>query len=141
MENKSGTRIVVIACAVVVLALAGFLWLHHRATESVGPPFVARGGAPPPRELVGIGVAVRMDPQAGTLMIEQVVPNTPAARAGLVHGQIISRIGDTPTTGRNLKECIDLLRGPEGTAVRLELISPDQSATNSVELTREKITV
>lgn len=140
MQSKNG-KIILAACAVVALLLAAFLWLHHRAADISEPPVAAHGGAPPPRDFVGVGVALRMNPQTGTPMIEQVISNTPAARAGLIYGQILSRIDNTPTDGLKLKQCVDLLRGPEGSVVHLELISPDRSATNSIELTREKIKV
>ena len=39
---------------------------------------------------------------------------------------------------KSLAECVNLIRGPVGTTVRLELITPDRSQTNTVELTRQK---
>ena len=66
-------------------------------------------------------------------------PNTPAARAGLVRGLIIQRIGDTSTDGKPLQECVGMMRGPVGSKVQLELVDPAKNTTNIVEFTREAI--
>lgn len=140
MQTNTGTRqLALLAIAVVLFLLAGFFWLHHRAAGSVPAPGSGRASPVVPIQFVGIGVALRTDPRTDELVIENVIPDTPAARAGLTKGEVISRIDDTPTAGLKLKQCIDELRGAEGTVVRVEVISPDGSATNTMEITRRKI--
>ena len=106
--------------ALLLLAAAVFLFHQHR-----------------PPSFTGIGVLVRADNHS--LVIMGVQPNTPAAKAGLARGLVIQRIGDASTDGKTLRECVDLMRGPVGSKVRLELVDPAKNTTNLVEFTREVI--
>src|ERR1700722_19005863 len=81
----------------------------------------------------GIGALVESKNHA--LIIIQVLPNTPAFKAGLIPGLIIQKIDGTATADKHLKDCVDMLRGAAGTTVKLELIDTAQSQTNTVELT------
>jgi S1-C subfamily serine protease len=92
-----------------------------------------------PEEVVGIGVAIAVYPQDGALHIMQVIPNSPAAQAGLEKGWIVGRIDEQSTTGMPMRECVERLRGVVGSKVRLELTSPDLERTNVVELTRQRL--
>jgi C-terminal processing protease CtpA/Prc len=89
--------------------------------------------------LAGIGVMLTVRQQA--LEIIQVVPDTPASKAGLSEGLVVDKIDGTSTEGKPLKDCVDLLRGPVGTKVKLELVDIANGKTNTVELTRERIPV
>jgi C-terminal processing protease CtpA/Prc len=105
----------------ILVIVAAFLFLHHS-----NPP-----------SITGIGVAVTVINHS--LEIMDVRPNTPAARAGLVRGLIIQRIGDTSTDGKPLQECVGMMRGLVGSKVQLELVDPAKNTTNIVEFTREAI--
>ena len=72
------------------------------------------------------------------LLLKRVIPNSPAARAGLTDGLIVQRIGDVSTVNRTVPECANLIRGKAGTTVRLEVIDAHRLTTNTIELTREK---
>ncbi len=89
-------------------------------------------------EYVGIGAALGLEKQTGRLQITKVLPNTPAAKAGLAAGAIVTRINDTPTAGKSAEFCSGLIRGPAGTKVRLELVIAGGGQTNIIELTRER---
>jgi carboxyl-terminal processing protease len=65
----------------------------------------------------GIGVDVLPDP-AG-LRVINVFPDTPAARAGLVHGDVIVKVGATSLAGRTADFASSLIRGRAGTSVTL----------------------
>jgi CubicO group peptidase (beta-lactamase class C family) len=90
------------------------------------------------RELIGVGVALELLKGVGALRITKVLPESPAAKAGLTDGLLIVRIGEAGTAGKSLVECVDLIRGPEGTKVRLELMDVDKKEIRTVELTRQK---
>jgi CubicO group peptidase (beta-lactamase class C family) len=92
----------------------------------------------PVTEHVGLGISFDIDKQTRTLRITQIIPDTPAARAGLKPGPILQKINGTPTAGKSAAECLSLTRGPAGAKIQLELVSADGTQTNTVELTREK---
>lgn len=92
----------------------------------------------PVTEHVGLGIAFDIDKQTHTLRIIGVIPNTPAARAGLKPGPILQKIDNTPTLGKSVAECLNLTRGPAGSRIQLKLVSADGTQTNTVELIREK---
>jgi serine-type D-Ala-D-Ala carboxypeptidase/endopeptidase len=92
------------------------------------------------RELVGIGVALDLNPQTGTLRIDKVFPRSPAALAGLASGMIIQRVGDVSLEGKSLAECMRLLRGGVGTKVRLEVVDSAQKIAK-VELMRQRFSI
>jgi carboxyl-terminal processing protease len=50
------------------------------------------------------------------------IPDTPAAKAGMLSGDIIARVDGHDTTGLSDDEVIALIRGKEGTHVRLTII-------------------
>jgi CubicO group peptidase (beta-lactamase class C family) len=89
-------------------------------------------------ELAGVGAALATDEKTRLVRITKVYNDTPAAKAGLTEGQLISRIDNTPTTGKTVAECAGLIRGPVGTKVRLELTDPEGKGTKIVEITRHK---
>lgn len=91
-----------------------------------------------PRSIVGVGLMLRQA-DGRPLSIMDVISNTPASQAGLAPGMVVEKIDGTETEGMNLKQSIELMRGPEGTTVTLEIIDPKNDTTNTMTLTREKI--
>jgi CubicO group peptidase (beta-lactamase class C family) len=90
------------------------------------------------REIVGIGTGLATDEKTRLLRMTKVFPKSPAAQAGLSAGLLILRINGISVEGKNLDECMNLIRGPVGTKVRLEIVNPNREETNTVELTRQK---
>jgi carboxyl-terminal processing protease len=103
-------------------------------------PAIARALLPP-GDAVGVGVGLGLDPTSHVVRIVQVLSNSPAAQAGLSTGLVVQRIDDVPVAGRELLECVGLIRGTAGTKVRLELVNTQDSETKTVELIRQKIQV
>jgi C-terminal processing protease CtpA/Prc len=134
-----------IALAVLLVILAGVSgWQVLRLREPVyqGKPLRVwlnsfDRGSHTQERVTGVGVALGVEDQ--TIKIMKVLPRTPASKAGLVRGLVVRKIDGTTTDGKLLKECVDMLRGGVGTKVKLELVDPANSKTNTVELTRERI--
>ena len=95
--------------------------------------------SPAQSSITGIGVSLRV--RGDALEIDSVLPNTPAAKAGLHRGLVIQQIDGTNIVGKPLVECVAMTRGLVGSKVQLEVIDPAKSETNVVEFTREKISV
>jgi len=65
----------------------------------------------------GIGASVRMED--GRLIIERFLPGSPAREAGLLEGDAILEADGRSLEGLTAVEAIALIRGPEGSIVRL----------------------
>ena len=70
------------------------------------------------------GIGVELEAKDQKIIIRQVVPGAPAAKAGLSGGLVIQKIDGAATDGKSMKECADLMRGPAGNKVKLELVDP-----------------
>jgi hypothetical protein len=108
------------------------------------PRVISQNLAPPPglrsqQEVVGIGAVLKTDANTGAIMITGTVPNSPAAAAGLSGDFLVRKIDDVATDGMKLPECVNLIRGPVGSKVRLELFDLDAHEAKTVELTRQKL--
>jgi carboxyl-terminal processing protease len=86
----------------------------------------------------GIGAYVAMED--GRLTIVSTFEDQPAARAGLRRGDIVLKVDDTPLDNLNIYEAIALIRGPEGTTVRLTVLR-DLAEPFEVELVRARIDI
>ena len=93
----------------------------------------------PNAEYGGIGVELQLDDKTHTVRIKSTLPDSSAARAGLVPGQIITAINGVSTAEKTGNECVFLIRGLVGKNVRLELVDPEKNETNRVLLVRQKI--
>ena len=91
-------------------------------------------------EIIGIGIALARD-AAGAPQIARVFPNSPAAKASVSVGDAIRKIDDTETSGKTLDECVSMIRGPEGTSVRIEIVRSPAQTTLQLQLTRQKLAV
>ena len=89
-------------------------------------------------EIVGIGAALGLDKDTQLLQITKVFPASPAFSAGLSNGLLIQKINGQSTIGKTPGACAELIRGPAGSKVRLEIINTTRNETNIVELTRQK---
>jgi S1-C subfamily serine protease len=85
----------------------------------------------------GIGAWVVVKNHA--LTIANVLPNTPASKAGLVPGLVVQKIDGIATADKREEDCVAMIHGTVGTTVKLELIDTAHSKTNTVELTRAEI--
>jgi carboxyl-terminal processing protease len=71
--------------------------------------------------LSGVGIDVVPDPRG--LRIVDVFPRSPAATAGLAHGDLIIRVGPTSLNGRSADFASRLIRGRAGTRVELTVVT------------------
>jgi carboxyl-terminal processing protease len=70
--------------------------------------------------LNGIGVDVLPNPRG--LQVVDVFQGSPAARAGLTHGDLIVKVGTTSLSGRSSTFASNLIKGPPGTEVVLTVV-------------------
>ena len=88
----------------------------------------------------GIGVEFDMDKE-NHLVIESVLPGTPASMAGLQSGDMIVQIDGKDATQMSTVDAANLLRGAVGTTVTIKLWRQQDSQYHTVTLKREQISV
>ena len=67
------------------------------------------------------GIGIRLDNDNGTVIVQSVLPNTPAEKAGLKPNDKILRVATRPTNGMELKDVVSLMRGKVGSPLALEV--------------------
>ncbi len=87
----------------------------------------------------GVGMAVTVDGKTKQLVVGYPVANSPAARAGILVGDKILRIGETSTRGMSLQEASLLLRGKPHTTVTLSVLHPGAAKPVEISLVREEV--
>jgi carboxyl-terminal processing protease len=70
----------------------------------------------------GIGATLTTDPDTGYGLIDSVMKDSPAEKAGVKAGDIIYRIDGEETYGMTLTEIVSLVRGDDGTEVVLDMV-------------------
>jgi carboxyl-terminal processing protease len=85
----------------------------------------------------GIGISVMEDDNG--LLVMSVRENGPAAGAGILSGDIILKVDSSSLRGLNSDESTSILRGPDGTSVRLSVLRPADDDTLTMTVTRKEI--
>ncbi|TNF60763.1 MAG: S41 family peptidase [Burkholderiales bacterium] len=86
---------------------------------------------------VGVGIEITMED--GLVKIVSPIEDSPAFRAGLKTGDLITKIDDTPVKGLTINEAVKLMRGEPRTKVLLTILRRDENRTFPVTITREEI--
>ena len=86
--------------------------------------------------LVGVGLMLRQPPTNGPVIIQQIVSNSPAAKAGIKPNSRLVSVDGVGTGDISLAKCVNLIRGAPDTQVTLGIVDPASQQTNLVTLTR-----
>jgi ribonuclease R len=87
--------------------------------------------------LSGVGIDVGTEPQG--LRVEDVFAGSPAAKAGIGRGDVITEVGSTSLANRSASFSASLIKGRAGTKVTLTVLSGKRKRT--VSLVRADITI
>ncbi len=116
--------------------------------EQLGDPYSTYMNAKEYQELFqvlegqfgGVGIVLSLkDPKK--LVVLRPIKNSPASKAGIQSGDVVSKINDSETAGMEQDKAVGLMRGDPGTKVSLALYRESTHKTFTVSLTRENITV
>jgi len=77
-------------------------------------------------KLTGIGATLALDDKLGLVHVIDVLPNSPALKAGLTKDDIFLSVNGEKMKGKNLAEVVALVRGPAGQTVHLKVLRDDQ---------------
>lgn len=90
-------------------------------------------------EFGGLGIEVTME--EGVVKVITPLVDTPAFKAGIKSGDYIIKLGPKSVQGMELKDAVNLMRGPAGSAIDLTVLRKGNSKPLSFKLTREKIEI
>ena len=90
-------------------------------------------------EFGGLGLEVTMED--GLVKVVAPIDDTPAAKAGIMSGDLITRIDDDAVQGLTLEQAVTKMKGPVDTKTRLKIIRNGAELPNEVSLMREIIRV
>jgi carboxyl-terminal processing protease len=90
-------------------------------------------------EFGGLGMQVTMED--GAVKVVSPIDQTPAAKAGIMAGDIITQVDGESVKGLPLDKVIEKMRGAVGTSIKLEIMRKSQTAPLNFTLTRQTIKV
>lgn len=88
-------------------------------------------------EFGGLGIEVSMED--GFVKVVSPIDDTPAARAGILSGDLIIRLDDTPVKGLSLNDAVKLMRGEPGSVLALTIIREGNDQPLKIDIERAKI--
>jgi carboxyl-terminal processing protease len=88
---------------------------------------------------VGVGIEIGMED--GLIKVVSPIEGSPAFRAGLKPGDLITKIDDTVVKGMTMDQGVKKMRGEPNTKVLLTIFRKNENRTFPVSITREEIRV
>ncbi len=90
-------------------------------------------------EFGGLGIEVTMD--HGLVKVVSPIDDTPAFRAGVMAGDLITHLDDKPIMGMTLSESVDEMRGKVGTSVELTIRREGEQELLKIKIVRDTIKI
>lgn len=90
-------------------------------------------------EFGGLGIEVTMED--GFVKVVSPIDDTPAAHGGVLAGDLIIRLDNTPVKGMTLGDAVDIMRGEPDSKLLLTIIRETEDKPIKIELTRAIIKV
>lgn len=90
-------------------------------------------------ELTGVGIQLAQDEDTKKLVVIAPIEGTPAAKAGVLAKDIITKIDGKVTDGMSVNDAVNLIRGPVGSDVTLTIKRSNQEKV--FQLKRERIEI
>src|SRR5437867_9854373 len=90
-------------------------------------------------EFGGLGIEVTMED--GLVKVVAPIDDTPAAKAGVMAGDMITHLDDEAIQGMTLNQAVDNMRGPLNTKIRLKIMRKGQDKPTEVTIVRDVIRV
>ncbi|MEW6707803.1 MAG: S41 family peptidase [Pseudomonadota bacterium] len=88
---------------------------------------------------VGVGIEIGMED--GLVKVVSPIEGSPAFRAGIKAGDLITKIDDTAVKGLSMDQAVKRMRGEPNTKVQLTIFRKTESRSFPVTITREEIKV
>jgi len=88
-------------------------------------------------KFVGVGIEIGMED--GLVKVQSPIEGSPAFKAGIKSGDLITRIDDTAVKGLTMDQAVKRMRGEPNTKVTLMIFRKSESRSFPVTITREEI--
>lgn len=85
------------------------------------------------------GLGIEVSQENGYVKVISPIDDTPAARAGIKPGDLITHLNGQSTQGLTLQEAVDQMRGERGTSLRLTIRREGEARPIDLTLTRDVI--
>lgn len=86
-----------------------------------------------------VGVGIEITQEDGLIKIVSPIEGSPADKAGLMSGDLITKIDTAAVKGLSLNDAVKRMRGEPNTKVELTIFRKDESRTFPVTITRQEI--
>ena len=93
------------------------------------------------QEFGGVGIMVEVNAETNRLTVMSPLIGTPAYKAGMKAGDVIMAIDGQDTQKLTLKDAVDLMRGPEGSKVKVTVVHSGDTELVDFELERAVIPI
>jgi len=90
-------------------------------------------------EFGGLGIEVTMED--GLIKVVAPIDDTPAAKAGVLANDVITKLDDDQVQGLTLNQAVEKMRGPVNTKIKLTIMRKGQDKPVEVSITRDVIRV
>ncbi|MEI7531678.1 MAG: S41 family peptidase [Betaproteobacteria bacterium] len=87
------------------------------------------------------GLGIEISSEDGLVKVMNPIEDTPAAKAGLLAGDLITRLDDKPVRGMTLDQAVRKMRGTPGTKITLTIYRKTEERTFPVTIVRAEIQV
>jgi carboxyl-terminal processing protease len=88
-------------------------------------------------KFTGVGIQIEMEDQL--VKVVSPIEDSPAFRAGIKTGDLITRIDDTQVRGLNMDQAVKRMRGPIGSKVVLTIFRKEENRSFPVTIVRDEI--
>jgi carboxyl-terminal processing protease len=85
------------------------------------------------------GLGMRITTKDGLVQVVSSLADTPAAKAGILAGDVITKVDGQPVVGLSLEQVVTKLRGQPGSTVAIEITRQNEATPIQRTLTREII--
>jgi len=91
-------------------------------------------------EYGGLGIEITLD-ETGFIRVVAPIDDTPAFRAGMQSGDLITQIDDTPVKGMTVNDAVTLMRGQPGDPIELTVVREGENQPLTIEIVRDVIQI
>jgi len=88
-----------------------------------------------------VGIGIEMSMEDGLVKVVSPIEGSPAFRAGLKSGDLVTRIDETPVKGMSVDQAVKRMRGEPNTKVTLTVFRKAENRSFPVTITRAEIRV